>query len=325
MIQRSVRLVILAAITLLAFLPTVEAAKYRYGRYRGGGQDQGFYVYIEGALANPRNVDNVVGTTDSGGTLNPIVPDWGDDPAYRLGFGYQWASGNKLEGSYWTFSSDVPATYSGPLYFSIGPPVPGVGDQSDPNGTLSVVTEVNATTSDLTWKRSAELADAFRMEWSVGLRWANFEETTVGQYGGLGGSTYAASKRNEGDMIGAKLGVRGSYRLAGNFSISSHLGFSMLDGKNSASSSLTPLGSTTPASSSTLTDDGRSGTIRDFDVAVNWHFSNDRGRVWFGWEQSAWERITSDLVRNFAGTSVPLRDRDGVTFSGYKLGLAYRF
>lgn len=324
MIQRSVRLVILAAITLCACLPTAEAAKYRYGRYRGGGQDQGFYLYLEGAFANPRNVDNVVGTSQNGGALNPIVPDWGDDPAFRLGLGYQWASGNSLEGAFWSFNSDVPAFYDGALFFSIGPPITGVGDFSSA-GQLDVVTEVTGTTADLNWKRSAELSDAFQMEWSVGLRYANFEETTVGRYAGLGGGTYDVSKSNEGDMVGVKLGVRGSYRLSDRFSVSSHLGFSMLDGENSAASSLTLAGQTSPASSSSLTDDGRSGTIRDFDVALNWHLSGDRARVWFGWEQSTWERIASDLVRNFAGTSVPLRDRDDVSFSGYKLGVAFRF
>ena len=98
-------------------------------------------------------------------------------------------------------------------------------------------------------------------------------------------------------VVGVKLGVRGSYRLSDRFSVSTHLGFSMLDGENSAASSLTLVGQTTPASSSSLSDDGRSGTIRDFDVALNWHLSNDRARIWFGWEQSTWERIASaDLV-----------------------------
>ena len=72
-------------------------------------------------------------------------------------------------------------------------------------------------------------------------------------------------------------------------------------------------------------DDSRSGTIRDIELKGTWHLMNDRLRLSFGWDQSTWEAIAADLMRNFAGSTAPLRDRDAVIFSGYKLGVYFRF
>ena len=80
-----------------------------------------------------------------------------------------------------------------------------------------------------------------------------------------------------------------------------------------------------PRSFAAAQDDGRSGSILDFDVVAGWHGKNDGLRFWIGWEQSIWNDITTDLVRNFPGTTAPLRERDSVTFSGYKLGVSFRF
>ena len=75
----------------------------------------------------------------------------------------------------------------------------------------------------------------------------------------------------------------------------------------------------------TLNDDSRSGSIRDFDLVVAWHLRNDKYRVFVGWEQSTWDAISSDLMRNLPGTTVQLRDRNSVVFSGWKIGFAGRF
>jgi hypothetical protein len=107
------------------------------------------------------------------------------------------------------------------------------------------------------------------------------------------------------------------------------LGFSFLDGELTGSSGLIPVGSanagTEPSSFASITDDGRSGNIVDFDLRIGWCNASDRFRVWLGWEQSIWSEIAQDPLRNFPGTTAPLRERDSVAFSGYKLGLYFRF
>ena len=80
-----------------------------------------------------------------------------------------------------------------------------------------------------------------------------------------------------------------------------------------------------PASFASAFDDGRSGNIVDFGISGAWHGRSNAWYVSLGWEQSTWNGITNDLLRNFPGTSVPLRDRDSVVISAWMLGFFARF
>jgi hypothetical protein len=197
-------------------------------------------------------------------------------------------------------------------------------------GFYDITTEISAMTADLAWIKESELDESFNVEWSIGLRFAGFEETMEGSYNtglNMGSIRYAAAKSNEGEMIGLRTGIKGTYRISGSISISGGLGFSFLDGELTASSALAEgadlLGE--PSNFSGFVDDSRSGTIVDAEAAVSWHNSSDRFRVSLGWDQSMWNDIVTDLVRNFPGTTAPLKERDSVSFSGYKLGLYFRF
>lgn len=351
MTQPMFRIVALTAAALLAFgAGTAEAARYDYGRMGGQSTERGFYIFLEGGLANPRNADVVVATSEliedfGGGTnsLRQILPVWNDDFAGRFALGYQWANGNKLQGTVWNYDGDQSAAgdglTGGRLHYAVGPPIYTGGEYVGTFGTpgyYEMTTKISAQTADLAWAREQEVSEAFRMELSVGLRWATFEETMEGFYDNVasvdpefGLVRYEATKSNEGDMIGARIAARGTYRFARQFSISSSLGFSYLDGELKASSLLSPTGTENapiePSGFAGVTDDGRSGDILDFDLVFGWHNSNDWLRFWLGWEQAVWNDIAADLVRNFPGTTAPLRERDSVTFSSYKLGVYVRF
>ncbi|MCP3978189.1 MAG: hypothetical protein GY716_02500 [bacterium] len=310
----------------LLLLAGAEAAagKYRYGgSYAAGGDEEpGFFLDVEGFMANVRNADNVVATSDSV-DISPIIPVWDDEFAGRLRFGYGWAGGSKLFLSLWGFSSEVTGAGAEPIFLAIGPPVSGVGDQGT---SFDITTEITARTIDLGWGKSAPLAETFRLEWSVSLRHASYEETMQGRYGGVGPSaeTFLADKENEGDMLGARAAVTGHYDLNETISFRAGLGVSFLDGEISAHSMLMRPASTGPASFSSITDDSRSGSIRDFAVEARFRITNGL-HASIGWEQSQWDGIAVDRVRNFPDTSAPLGDRDGVVFSGYKIGLHARF
>ena len=60
-------------------------------------------------------------------------------------------------------------------------------------------------------------------------------------------------------------------------------------------------------------------------MSLVWHAASESFQLSLGWEQSRWDDIAADLVRNFPGTTAPLRERDSVTISGYKLGVLFRF
>jgi hypothetical protein len=349
MIRRAIRLSAVALL-LMAFAAQTQAAKkYAYGRYSSQQAEQGFFVLIEVGSGNPRNTDNVVATIElvqdfPGGVnqVEEILPVWGDDLAGRFTAGYAWANGNTLSLAFWGFETDTSAAGNGPgggtTFFAIGPPIFTGGSYVDSGspGYFNIGTTVEASTIDLTWARSETFGESWSMQWSVGLRYALFTETYDGIYdesGSLdptfGNNRYVASKENEGEMFGARLGVTGSYKIFPRLSMDGRLAFSLLDGEIVAHSSLVPTGlinsGTMPSSFASAFDDGRSGSIVDFGLAAVWHSSSDAWRISLGWEQSTWNGIVSDLVRNFPGTSVPLRDRDSVVFSAWMLGFYARF
>lgn len=350
MYQRMLRFTTVAALLILVCGAWPADARYRYGSYRSASAEQGFYVFAEAALTNPRNTDSVIATSEiiqdfAGGinSLSPVLPAWDDELAGRVGVGYRFGGGSKLVASVWSYETDQLVAANGPaggaLHFAVGPPIftggSYVGNQGSP-GYAEITTTVKAQTADVAFAREAEIGDAFTMEWTAGVRYVNFEETYEGDYDDVSSSDpdfglvrYSATKSNEGDMVGVRVGVRGSYRFAERFSVSSGLGFSLLDGELTASSLLSPIGlnnaSLEPSGFASLKDDGRSGSILDLEIVAAWHAANDSVQIWIGWEQSTWNEITLDLLRNFPGTTAPLRERDSVTFSGYKIGASVRF
>jgi hypothetical protein len=350
MIQRILTNTIVLALVLMVCGVGPAEARYRYGRYGGGAADRGFYVVVEGLSTNPRNADLVVATTEiiqdyGGGTnyVSPVIPGWDNDVAGRLGVGYQWASGNKLALTVWSFETSTNSVGNGPtggnLHFAVGPPIYTAGGYVGAFGSPGyheMNSEITAQTADLAWAREHELNESFSVEWSAGLRYAKYEETMLGFYddvdsiaSAFGLVRYSAAKTVEGEMIGVKVAARGTYRITQSFWVGTGLGFSFLDGEVTGASMLSPIGltnaSTEPTGFASIKDDGRSGDILDFDLIFGWRSASDRLRIWLGWEQSTWNEIVDDLVRNLPGTTAPLRDRDSVAISGYKLGVYFRF
>jgi hypothetical protein len=308
----------LAAAIVAAVASSPAAAQYRYG---GGGGDEsgkGFFFELEGMMANVRNADNVVATIDSGNVVSYILPEWDDDLGGRVAAGYRWG-GDKLFLRAWGFATEQDAAEAGALNFTIGPPVGG-----DVSGTaLDITTEVTMNTVDVGWAKSHGVADALDLEWSVALRYARFEETADGVYAD-GAERFSVAKSNEGEMVGVHAGVRGTY-LRKFLVFSGRLGFSFLDGELTATSGLTQTAGGSGASSVSFSDDGRSGGIRELDVTGGWHNASNTLQVYLGWEQDAWEEIAADMVRGSSSLPTsPLRDRDSVTVSGWKLGLRFR-
>lgn len=298
------------ALATVALLCGASAAQTRYdyggGSYASG--DEGFLVFIEAGVANPRNTDNIVAAAGP----NVIIPEWDDEFAGRLGVAYRFASGNKIAVSFWGFSAEQDEAGSGSFEFPIGP-TDGFG--------FDVTTEIEASSAEVAWVIPHEFTDAVSVDWSIGLQYAGFEETTDGVYGTTSGQLDAA-KSLEGTMIGARAAGRLTYRR-GSLSASGGAGLAMLSGEIEASSSLEPQPvGTAPLM---LTDDSRSGTILDVDIRGAWHTSNDKTSVWIGWEQQVWEDIAADLTRNLPDSEIISRDRDSVTFSWFKAGVSFRF
>jgi len=342
-LKRVVALVAAAGAIALA-APSTEA-KYKYGqssRAGAGTEDAGFFVFVEGAIANPRNTDAVVATIENPGgavTLRPVIPVWDNELAGRIGGGYAFGSGNRVSLTYWGFNAEQTAAGSGPpagtVFFAVGPPIDATTGVAGSPGFYDLTTEVEASTVEAALSRVLVPDDDFHLGFTVGLRFASYRETTIGTYdeaaagdATFGEVAYDARKENEADMVGARIGFGGRYWLTDAWSLAAGLGFSFLDGELTATSGLTPSGALnagTPGSFASVADDSRSGTIFDLDLRAVWNSESERLSVWVGWEQQVWEQLPLDLMRDFPGSPVPLRQRDEVVFSGYKAGLSYKF
>ncbi len=337
----------IVAFALVASFSPADAAEYRYGRKTKS--PAGIVVLLEGGLYNPRNTDAFAATIerveDFGGGTNewsPVLPVWGEEAAGRVGLGYDWGEGQRVMVDYWSFSANQSASGDGPasgrLHFAIGPPIfhagEYVGDNATP-GSYSIETQVEAELIDADWSRTYDPTETLRLGWSLGLRYATYTETSQGVYDeasststNLGQLTYAAYKTNDSAAYGVRVAGSGSFGIGSGLSVDGEIGLSLLDNQIDSLSRLAPVGTvnqpTTPVARAAASDDGRSGTIFDVELALAWTAEGDGLRIYAGWRQSVWDEVTRDLVRNFPGTSAPLEDRTSVTFSGYVLGVAFR-
>lgn len=325
----------LLAACALALGVSPAAAQYNYGgsgRGGGGSGESGFVALLEVGLSNPRNADDILATDIANSTVSPVHPAWNDDVSGRLGVGWGWASGHKVMLTLWRFDTDTEGSGSGVFGLGIGPPITDGADYFGAvGGYFDTKIEIQAETADVAWSIEHEMIDRLDVEWTLGLRYARFEETQEAYYdeapAASGVASYAAAKSNESTMFGARAGVRADYRF-GPVSLGAGLAFSFLDGELKSSSGLTPTGtanSALSASSAAIDDDGRSGRITDLDLRLTWHPPWDALRVWAGWEQAQWDQVAADLTRNFPGTVAPLAERSSITFSSYKLGVQVRF
>jgi len=285
-----------------------RAQSYDYGGGYHDSHESAWELFLEAGVANPRNTDNIVAAVGP----NVVIPNWSDEFSGRFGVGYRTRGMSKFGFRAWGFKIDTQASGVGAFEFPIGPT----------SGTsFDVVTEIQARSADFSWILVQQVNKSFQMDWSLGLQYATFEDTTGGTYGTLGGPRTAA-KSNEAAMLGARIGGRATYR-AGPFSGSAGLALSLLDGVIEAASSLTPQ----PAGTAPLylEDTSRSGSILEFDARAAWHTSEDSFSVWLGWEQQVWDDIAADLARNLPGSEVITRARDSVTFSWFKVGVSFTF
>lgn len=320
------------------------AALAAIGVARAGDKDDGFFIFLDAAYASPQNTDEVLAVNQDLGspqTNATIRTDFGSDFAGRLGFGYKWKGGGSLSVQYWKFDTDERTQADGPvggyMNFAIGPGLYGgyfSGTYGYP-GALDISSKVKAETLDIVWGHDHALSENLVLGWSLGLRYAKFDENLAGTYYIYDAAdyyySYGVNKHNEGKMSGFKAGLRVTRNFGKTFAVTSGLGFSFLKGKVESTQGLTiPAGSfgevigASPTFESS-TDKDRSGLIRDFDVGCYWRIADDHFRVGVGWEQSSWDGVPNDLLRNNVTSLVNVADRNNVTFSAWKIGLYGRF
>jgi len=351
--QRIAALVL--SVACIAVLSSTPADAYR--SYRTSDEPEaGFFLFLDAALTRAGGTDQVVaenvGINSSPQVTEQIAMDWDDGLSGRLGFGYRWATGNKVTVSYWQYDDDAKLlTAQGPndgyMNFAIGPatyydgyPTFNFGFP----GTAVFNANIKASTADVSFGRDQSLADSFRMEWNLGLRYAKFEEDVNGLYDlcatsgcwasyygitGFGEVSFNAQKTNSSEMFGAVASARGRYFVSPNFAVTGMIGFSFLGGETESFSGLIPTGSFNstfdPPTEMRVKDDSNTGTILDFDAGIEWYIVPDLFRLDFALYQSRWDGLPEDMTRNAPGVIPVLDPRDSMSFSGLRIGLWVRF
>jgi hypothetical protein len=350
-IMRAHPLPIVFGLVLAAAISVVPAQGY--GSRYGGSDEQGFFLFLDAALAQPSDTDMVVGefVTAAGATQTSgrVAPDWGAGLSARVGGGYRWATGGALSVSFWGYDDDESFAADGPaggfLNFAIGPatyydgyPVFNFGIP----GSAAFKAKIEASTIDVAFSQTQELSDILSMEWSVGLRYASYEDGVTGTYdlcastgcdAGYGYApgevAFAAERTTKSDMFGVRAGVRGKYSISERVAVRSGLALSLLTGDTNSRSGLTPTGTLNAlfdSPTSLVADESnRSGRIIDLDVGMEFDLVQDLLRMSLAYEHSVWDGVPRDLARNPPGVLTVLDPRDQVTFSGVRLGLWVRF
>jgi hypothetical protein len=315
---------------------------------------EGWFVFLEGIntqvldTAQPTGTVVTFGDPLAGGAPDKFdhqFVDWGTTVNGRIGFGKQWANGNKLTVSYWAYDNDEDGTrdlstvngFYSPFgyYYYYTAPAPAHGRApSGLGGTFFTFSRfdanVKASSIDVDFGHVHSVTDHFDFEWNLGMKFASYEDTNTVESGYTYTYTdgtqynyfYREKMHTESDMWGFKAGARGTYNFGERFSLTAGLNLSKLMGDVE---STTSLGVETPGFATTFfedvaQDDNRSGTIADYDIMGMMHIG-EHFDVGIGYEHSTWQGISKDLMREH--WDFPSRDEVG--FAGWKIAVKYRF
>ncbi len=323
------------------------------------GSEDGFFVFLDAAFVEAGNTDQVVAEAQNLGgmvqTVDRLAIDWEANAAGALGFGYRWDQ-NTISVRYWQFDNDesmlADGTSGATVNFAIGPAsyyyFPSYGYYQPVYyfglpGSFDFQSNIQASTVDVTFAQTFEAGEYFDLEWSVGVRYASFEESITGLYDLCastgcdapysmsvlpGEITFDVLKITQSDMMGATIGLNGRYYFADWAALAGGFSYSLLTGDVESQSGLTPSGTFNGTDRPTLarrSEEGHGGSISDVWVGIDWLFIDDRLRFHTGLYYSNWDGIAEDLVRNTPGIEVFNPARDSVSFSGARASVQFQF
>jgi hypothetical protein len=291
---------------------------------------KGWLLALDVALTQPEGLDNHIATVVDFSavpiTTERIVTDseaavtWGASLGYAFGL-----DNGQVEVSYWTFDNDdsedftktgfvIPALFGYGYYFDMrignGQPVQFTGGSG-----------VKASTWDLDYSRSVEVATRFHLNWLAGLRTASYSEDQ--SFEGFDGSyTYQQSKSFDADAYGLRVGAGGEFGFTPHFSLSASLAYSALMASTEGESSQTFVESGI-TEVGTGEDDNIGGSILDLELMGVW--SAGPVDILLGFTNSRWNGFVRDPVPATGDLWVTESgSNDSISFSSFEVGLIWR-
>ncbi len=267
-----------------------------------------------------------------------------NDPSatFRIRGGYNFGLDlGGLQVSYWGFdnddrradlmSDDVYPTLFGYGYSYYGSPA----YLSSPYGVRTLAkSSVQASSLDVDYSRALDVGGNFTFRWLAGLRTVTFEEevTFRGTVPDYYGYDYSISQKRHIDStaFGVKVGGTGSFGFTKRFSLEGGAALSLLQARIKGDSRQT-IASSDPYDPFSVSwrnygkEDSGHGRILDLDLRGVW--TEGPLSVFLGYSASSWEGLVRDSnpPRSPFYPLVAGRSRDSVSFSGFNVGVIYRF
>ena len=306
-------------LVLVAFATPVAAADNDF---------EGWFAALDLALTQPNSLDHNL--YNSFGFV-PVefnerhVLDNDSDFTFSVDFGYSWGEMGSLRVSYWNFDNEDRQTGDMTGYFY--PAIFGYGYYgsldylSDP--FLDARAEVEATTYDVDYVRPIEVGDNFTLNWLVGLRVAQYEETQSIELND-GSYYYTETKQFESDAFGLRVGVTAVMGFGDNFALEGGMAVSFMQADTEG---VATQDDGSPLQVRFAEDDNIRGEIREYHVKGVW----TAGPVdWYlGYSAADWDGLVTDPLAQTGDDLLPLgpsvRGRETISFNSINAGIIWRF
>jgi hypothetical protein len=306
---------------------------------------KGWLLALDVALTQAEGLDSHIATISNGSAFPPtaerIVMDLDADVTWGASIGYNFGLDlGQVQVSYWTFDDDNSENFSKPG-FTV-PALFGYGYYGymllcnssfggcDP--TLPVTftggTGVKASTWDLDYSRTMEIASKFSFTWLGGLRTASFEEQQ--SFNGFDGYYIAEQARSwSADALGIRVGARGNFNFTEHFGLQAGVSWSqmMADTEGQSSQTFVNGGFGCSAPPCTEIDVGKDnnlhGSILDLNLKGVW--SAGPVDISLGFTSSSWDGFVKNPVpaNGFLFTSES-GVGESIGFSSFEVGLLWR-
>ena len=306
---------------------------------------KGWLLALDLALTQPEGLDSHIATisnvTGVPPTTERIVMDNDSDVTWGASVGYNFGLDlGQVQVSYWSFDNDNSENFTkvgivAPALFGYGAygymlvcnTSFGGCDPSLPV-TFTGGSGVKASTWDLDYRRTMEIASKFSLQWLGGLRTASFEEQQ--SFSGFDGYyTYQQARSWSADALGLRVGAAGIFEFSEHFGMQAGVSWSQMLADTDGQSSQTfvdggfSCGFPPCTEIATGEDNNLHGSIVDLELKGVW--SAGPVDITLGFTSSSWNGFVQNPVpaNGFLFTSESGTD-DSIGFSSFEVGLLWR-
>ena len=293
--------------------------------------DEGFFVSLEAKFVKPSNLGSgyVIVSPEYGyepkGVLRSV--EMSESFAPEISFGQQRSSGSGWMFSYWSFDDDdadsVTSPEGGSLFDILYHADSAYGYFE---GAARAAVDVEATTADLVYFRHIGDGEDFHLTWTLGFRYASYEQALDVDYiYGEGSDMWTVQLGNDTDGFGVVTGLQGSVAVGGSMRLEGGVTYAFLDGSTSATNLQYEEDDLDDPDADVSRDEDRGIAMLELEAALVWQLS-DAVDIRLGYVASQWDNVIGfDLFPDDVHEGFVQSDVKDVSWNGFSLGMKYTF